>query len=1242
MGGVFNEIDKMRKDNTAFRVLLLELKRIFKKFFFAFRIFFIFIFILFLYNCKSSHANVIDDLPSPLTPFNVNIAPYMYEGNYVLSIDNSNGFIIYNKPEGNIIYREVTIKMPYGGLFKYYLVDENKNIYKEGEININANEQTKFTLSISLPAFLDQHLPKRLFLIFSFDRGVFYKEHLIYYESIYVINGKRDPQTRVIYNLLLIYNDLCNQISDISLFLKYKVDKISKSSAISTIKMFMDLYKNITLDTITSLDPYVALGYNLINLYHVNSIENVGQDILNFAFGIGKGIICPSIAQDYVNDIYKVVSDLWGLIVSLDKSPANSWINLSSAIDKVGGELATYECAYILNYSDFLNYADKICDWQGIKDVMYGASYSRGMQESALNNVFLFIYLASLIKHEDAYSLAYNFYEQVNGNNGYGYMYDCYRYRPNQESDFLKKNNNSEHINEMIFGKVAQPEIISIDTPTVVQKGNIAKIIVRAKNNGSKDAVYGSITVSFPYLSYLSGINVENNAGLNVYRREVGDSIYNNMCKSMVAKYPAIELGGSWKKGEEKDIAIDIDSSQVSVNELYLYIRSTMTSYGNPWCYYKNDPASGNILDQQNWKVYKKVIKINNPPNKPMVVKGPTSGYVDKVYYFSASDSDPDGDGIVYKFDWGDGHISSYSSNTQYHFWTKVGKYCIRVKAKDKYGAESEWSDYYCIDIANNASPTCYSVNVDINPASGGSVSKNPDKSCYNGDRVTLTATLNSGYKFSGWGGDCSFCGSSTSCTITVSSNKSCTANFELSSNEPPVIDSFIASPTSGNAPLTVTFTCNAHDPDGEVEGYDINYGDGYTDSNNNGDFTHTYSNSGSYTVICTVKDNDGNTASKTVNIKVNRTTTKGYVFHYTFDSCDATDSSANGYDGEIQGNPQCVDGVSGEALSFDGIHDWIKVDDKPSFKDFTLSMWFKTSSNYIQGLFQNNDGHTWGLPGIGIVMSNSNDLEVGYRAIEGNGKCEIHAKNMNLADGDWHFLALVRNTSQDKGDLYIDGELVGSCVDPAPDKIIPSQSYISIGRGYYYTRGNMYFKGSLDDVSIYNYALSSDDINNMYQNFNPNPKNQPPVIDSFTANPTSGNAPLTVTFTCSAHDPDGKVVEYDIDYGDGNTDFNSYGSFNYTYNNAGIYEATCSVKDLENKSVVSLPLTITVSNISANNSTPGDANGDGKINVQDVVTVINYIMTGSSPLNGADCNGDGKINVQDYVCIVNKILSNE
>jgi len=54
--------------------------------------------------------------------------------------------------------------------------------------------------------------------------------------------------------------------------------------------------------------------------------------------------------------------------------------------------------------------------------------------------------------------------------------------------------------------------------------------------------------------------------------------------------------------------------------------------------------------------------------------------------------------------------------------------------------------------------------------------------------------------------------------------------------------------------------------------------------------------------------------------------------------------------------------------------------------------------------------------------------------------------------------------------------------------------------------------------------------------------------------------------------------------------------------------------------------------------SMPGDVNGDGSINVQDIILVVNLILDGGFNA-AADVNGDGSINVQDIILIVNMIL---
>ena len=56
------------------------------------------------------------------------------------------------------------------------------------------------------------------------------------------------------------------------------------------------------------------------------------------------------------------------------------------------------------------------------------------------------------------------------------------------------------------------------------------------------------------------------------------------------------------------------------------------------------------------------------------------------------------------------------------------------------------------------------------------------------------------------------------------------------------------------------------------------------------------------------------------------------------------------------------------------------------------------------------------------------------------------------------------------------------------------------------------------------------------YENPTPPPPPKPPIITSFTATPTSGLPDLKVDFTCKATDPDGSIVKYVWDFGDGNS----------------------------------------------------------------------------------------------------------
>jgi len=53
-----------------------------------------------------------------------------------------------------------------------------------------------------------------------------------------------------------------------------------------------------------------------------------------------------------------------------------------------------------------------------------------------------------------------------------------------------------------------------------------------------------------------------------------------------------------------------------------------------------------------------------------------------------------------------------------------------------------------------------------------------------------------------------------------------------------------------------------------------------------------------------------------------------------------------------------------------------------------------------------------------------------------------------------------------------------------------------------------------------------------------------------------------------------------------------------------------------------------------------GDVNGDAIVNILDIVTTINLILSGNEYLSSADLNSDGIVNILDIVTLVNIILS--
>ncbi|KYK34652.1 MAG: hypothetical protein AYK22_05025 [Thermoplasmatales archaeon SG8-52-3] len=109
---------------------------------------------------------------------------------------------------------------------------------------------------------------------------------------------------------------------------------------------------------------------------------------------------------------------------------------------------------------------------------------------------------------------------------------------------------------------------------------------------------------------------------------------------------------------------------------------------------------------------------IGLPPETPDIPQGPTDGIEGEELTYSASTTDPDGDQIYYKFDWGDdtysnwlGPINSGETIDASKIWYKQGIYEIRVKAKDINNRFSGWSEPLEVIINENLEPNEVKIN---------------------------------------------------------------------------------------------------------------------------------------------------------------------------------------------------------------------------------------------------------------------------------------------------------------------------------------------------------------------------------------------------------------------------------------------------------------------------------------------------------------------------------------------------
>ena len=182
-----------------------------------------------------------------------------------------------------------------------------------------------------------------------------------------------------------------------------------------------------------------------------------------------------------------------------------------------------------------------------------------------------------------------------------------------------------------------------------------------------------------------------------------------------------------------------------------------------------------------------------------------------------------------------------------------------------------------------------------------------------------------------------------------------------------------------------------------------------------------------------------------------------------------AFDSSGNGNDGTILGNPQWVAGMIGGALDFDGDGDYVDCGNDPIFditEEITLTVWVNAND------ILNGENNCWlgkGDNTYAIKHQTGNYLE--FFIFDGEWHSTNYTTDIESLNGDWHHMAGTYDGSELK--FYLNGELAANLVYSST--IGTAAHNVTLGENSQAT--GRYFDGMLDDARIYNEVLSQDDI---------------------------------------------------------------------------------------------------------------------------------------------------------------------
>jgi len=570
-------------------------------------------------------------------------------------------------------------------------------------------------------------------------------------------------------------------------------------------------------------------------------------------------------------------------------------------------------------------------------------------------------------------------------------------------------------------------------------------------------------------------------------------------------------------------------------------------------------------------------VEIVAAANQPPVANpgGPYNGTVDSAVQFDGSaSSDPDG--TIASYSWDFGNDTTGTGATPSATYTEVGTFNVTLTVTDDVGETSSVSTTVEIVAAANQPPVAnpggpYNGTVDVAVQFDGSASSDPDGTIasYNwdfGNGTTGTgATPTTIYTEAG----------TFNVTLTVTddvgetSSVSTTVEIVAAANQPPVANP--GGPYNGTVDVAVQFDGSASsDPDGTIASYNWDFGNGTTGTGATP--SATYTEAGTFNVTLTVTDDVGETNSVSTTVVVVATANQppvanpGGPYNGTVDSVVQFDGSASSDpDGTIASyNWDFGNGTTGTGA--------------------TPSATYTEAGTFNVTLTVTDDvGETNSVSTTVVVVAAANQPPVANPGGPYNGIAGVAVQFNGSASSDpdgsivsynWDFGNGTTGTGATPTTIYTEAGTFNVTLTVTDDV------------------------GETNSVSI-TAVITAIAIN------------QPPVANS--GGPYNGIAGVAVQFDGSASsDPDGSIVSYNWDFGNGTTGTGA--TLTTTYNEVGMFDVTLTVTD---DAGATNSVSTTVEIVAVDNQQPTANPGGPYKGFVDIIVVFNGFFSSDS---------DGKI----------------